>query len=161
MECGEVRVHQRRHEWHCEPAGHHNECRHRHLDFACGREAHPVRRVMVVRVVLMRAGGISLVAVVSVVIVRVDLVNESDVLKQRVRRRRQPNRHQQHCHDCLEPLHAHEDTSRHEMVKSLQGGDSVCLKGNGARRELLCFLLTQKESPSRPKSIRSYCHIGR
>ena len=82
MERSEASVHQRCHKERHVPVGHHNECRHRHLDLACGRKAQSVCGVMIVRAVLVRAIGVPVLVCVIVVRVRVDFVNEPDVLKQ-------------------------------------------------------------------------------
>lgn len=84
MERGEAGAKQAGHKCRCEPAGRLQEGGHGHLRLAAGREAQPVRGIMVVRVVLRRPGGIKFVTLAGMVNVRVAVVNKSDVLKQHV-----------------------------------------------------------------------------
>lgn len=75
--------------------------------------ANAIRRIVIIRVVFLRAVGVPVL-----VVMRVDLMNESDLLKQRVGGGRQPNTYQQHYRDCFQPLHAHDNTNRQKNDQS-------------------------------------------
>ena len=71
---------------------------HRDADVSGRQRAVPVRRLVIVGVVLVRAAGIR-------VVVSVTLVNQAGILKQRVRRRRQLKGYQQHRDDASHDFH--------------------------------------------------------
>ena len=88
MKRREGRFIQRHHQRYRQPGRRRREDRQRRLDFARRRKHPSVRRVVLVRVVLMRAGGIPVMVRITVVLVCADLVDEAGMLKQRVRRGR-------------------------------------------------------------------------
>lgn len=65
-----------------------NHVRHRNADVSGRQRTLPIRRLVIIGIVLVRTAGIR-------VVVRVTLVNQSGILKQRVRRRWQPDGYQQ------------------------------------------------------------------
>lgn len=53
----------------------------------------------------VRTIGIRIMVGVAVLVVNVDLVNEPEELKRRVRRGWKPQSHHEHRHQCLQPCH--------------------------------------------------------
>ena len=76
-----------------------NHVRHRNADVSGGQRTLPIRRLVVVGIVLMRAVRIR-------VVIWVNLVNQSRRFKQRVRRCWQPNQSHQNNKDVFETPHA-------------------------------------------------------
>ena len=84
------------------------EAGRRHLDLARRQQTHSIGSRVIVRIVLVPVISVRMVMVgvsMSVVFMLVLLMNDPRMLKQRVRRCRQPHGDQQQHHDLLHTTH--------------------------------------------------------